>query len=75
MRTTLTIDDDILTVAKSLAKNKSVSVGKIISELARKGIQENDSRLSLKNGFPVFETSKQSKPITLEQIKKGEDDL
>ena len=35
MRTTLDIDDDILAVAKEVARNQCVSVGRVISRLLR----------------------------------------
>jgi hypothetical protein len=38
MRTTLDIDDDILLLAKDLAKDGGKTAGKIISELVRKAI-------------------------------------
>ena len=39
MRTTLVIDDDILTAAKAIARQKNQTVGKVISELARRSLQ------------------------------------
>jgi hypothetical protein len=38
MRTTLDIDDDVLTAAEELAKSRKTSAGEIISELARKAL-------------------------------------
>ena len=38
MRTTLEIDDDFLAAAKELAARQHKTAGKLISELARKGI-------------------------------------
>jgi len=35
MRTTLDIDDDILAVAKEMARNQCVSAGRVISRLLR----------------------------------------
>jgi hypothetical protein len=40
MRTTLDIDDDVLQVAKDLAKAADKSAGKIISELAKKALTQ-----------------------------------
>ena len=37
MRTTLDIDEDVLEIAKGMAQGRKRSVGKVISELARKG--------------------------------------
>lgn len=39
MRTTLTIDDDVLVTAQFLAREKNASVGRIISDLARQALR------------------------------------
>ncbi len=38
MRTTLTIDDDVLLAAKDLARRQKRTAGAVISELARRGL-------------------------------------
>ena len=38
MRTTLDIDDDILQAAKELARAEKKTAGRVLSELARKGL-------------------------------------
>ncbi len=73
MRTTITIDDDILAAAKALARTRSVSVGAVISELARKGMN-SPARMIRKNGFPVFSVPPTAHPITLEDVKKIKDE-
>ncbi len=74
MRTTLTIDDDILMAAKNIAKAKAVSTGDVVSDLVRKGL-ERESEEVTENGFPVFSVGPGAKPITLDDVKKLEDDL
>lgn len=39
MRTTLEIDDDVLQAAKDLAAREGKTAGRVISDLARRGIQ------------------------------------
>ena len=39
MRTTLSIDDDVLYAVKSLARRQGRSVGEVMSELARQALQ------------------------------------
>jgi len=73
VRTTLTIDDDILKAARSLADARSASLGSVLSELARKGLECSRSAGS-RNGFPVFPVSSKAQPITLEDVKRWEDD-
>lgn len=38
MRTTINLDDDILFVARRLARQEGTSIGAVISRLARKGL-------------------------------------
>ncbi len=40
MRTTLSIDDDVLFAAKSIAQSEGRSLGEVLSELARRALQE-----------------------------------
>ena len=38
MRTTLTIDDDVLTAAREIAQQRQTTVGKAVSNLARRAL-------------------------------------
>ena len=72
MRTTLNIDDEILEVARSLAGKRSISVGAALSELARRGLRKRAP--SLRKGFPVFDVSRDSTPLTLDRVKQYENE-
>jgi hypothetical protein len=76
MRTTLTIDDDLMAAARSLARAKSVSLGKAISDLARRGLNATPRvrRNNRSSAFPVFSVPKGAHPITLEDVRKAEDE-
>jgi hypothetical protein len=57
MRTTLEIDDDILEAAKELAAREEKTAGKVISELARRGIQTHRGkavRKKIRSGFEIL---------------------
>ncbi len=56
MRTTLEIDDDILGAAKELAARQNKTAGKVISELARRGIHGTRGKPARKiaNGFELL---------------------
>jgi hypothetical protein len=58
MRTTLDIDDDVLQAAKELARREHKTAGRIVSELARRGLTEakctSSSKLGAKEGFLGF---------------------
>jgi hypothetical protein len=75
MRTTLAIDDDILTAAKELADFRQTSVGAVISSLARKGLTPAQPAESVRDGVPQFPIRPGSKPVTLEIINKLRDEL
>ena len=43
MRTTLTIDADVLGAARDLASQRGVTIGQVISELARRSLTSSSS--------------------------------
>jgi hypothetical protein len=67
MRTTLTLDDDIFEAARSLAQAKQRSLGKVISDLVRRGLEPRTDAAD----FPVFRVSPNAQPITLEMVKEA----
>lgn len=73
MRTTLTIDPEVLSAAKRLAAARSQSVGKAISDLARKGLAVQ-APAAARGAFPVFKTSAGAAPLTLEDIQRDSDE-
>lgn len=69
MRTTLDIDEDVMGYAKEKASLEGLTLGRMISELARAGINRSKDDYVYKNGFPVLK--RRSGPmITPEFIKK-----
>ena len=56
MRTTLALDDDIYAAAQHLSRVSGERLGKVISQLARRGLERNKSPVR-KAGrrFPTFE--------------------
>ncbi len=75
MRTTLTIDDDVLAAAKGLAETEGKSVGEVISNLARKGLEPPRQRFRLRNGVPLLPRRPDGKPVTLEMVNRLRDEL
>ncbi len=74
MRTTIDLDSEILAAAKKLATAQSKSIGRVISELARAGLEARFRRAHGTNaGFPVFKVRKSAAPIALEDVKGDED--
>ena len=52
MRTSLTIDDDVLAAAKALAARQHKSVGEVTSALTRASLQPARRRAGVRNGIP-----------------------
>jgi hypothetical protein len=72
MRTTLTIEDDVIAAAKALAEARGVSVGKAVSELARRGLQAAPQHAQV-NGFAVFDAPADAPMFGPEAIRAAED--
>jgi hypothetical protein len=53
MRTTLDLDADILQAAKELAAARGTTAGKVVSELARKGLEAPRTGRT-RNGVPLL---------------------
>jgi hypothetical protein len=54
VRTTLDIDDDVLLAAKEIAVAQGSSAGKVLSNLARKGLEAPKSGRKTRNGVPLL---------------------
>jgi hypothetical protein len=75
MRTTLTIDDDVLSAAKALAFQQHKSVGEIISALTRQALQPVQPSNSMRNGIPLLPVRTGTTPVTLELVNQLRDEL
>ena len=75
MRTTLAIDDDVLTAAGGLAQRRQCSLGEIISELARQALRLDAAGANLRNGVPLLQIQPGAMPVTMERVNQLRDDL
>ena len=69
MRTTLDLDEDILRAAKDLAEERSQSLGRVLSELVRKGLQPSGQPLDARNGVPLLARKPGARPVTSQMVK------
>lgn len=74
MRITLTIDDDVLELARAEAKSSGESVGGVISRLARRGHETELTPLPYPAGFRPFQARPGLPPATLELVNAIRDD-
>ncbi len=70
MRTTVTIDDDVLAVARSLAARNRTSLGSALSELARRGFKSAAAPADGGDGS-VFAVAADAEPITSEDVYRA----
>jgi hypothetical protein len=67
MRTTLTLDDDILKEAAKRAKEFKIPLGKAVSDLVRRGLQAAPP-VKQANGLVVFDPAEGSPRITMRKV-------
>ncbi len=53
MRTTLAIDDDVLTAARAIARQSNKTVGEVVSDLARSALRPPTPSRQ-RNGIPLL---------------------
>ena len=91
MRTTLKIDDDVLAAARELAERNGCTLGKAVSELARKGFTDSKptpdtaskppadtgSKPSPDTKFkiPTFDVPPDAPIFTMEDVKRALEDF
>ncbi len=63
------MDEDILTLAKHLAQERRQSLGRVISDLARKGIQPKLPARSGSAQIPVLARKQEARPVTSQHVK------
>jgi hypothetical protein len=73
VRTTLSLDDDVFLVLKTYAENRSLAMGKAVSELVRRGLSA-PVKTRVVNGLVVFDVPESSEPVTSELVKQLEAD-
>ena len=75
MRTTLSIDDDVLSAAKEMAAAEDKTVGEVISSLARRGLNPTESRRQTRNGVPLLPVRAGAKRVTSELVHQLREEL
>lgn len=56
MRTTITLDDDVFQIVSGLSQSSGLSMGKVLSEVARRGLKPRAGKKK-KKGVPTFDVS------------------
>jgi hypothetical protein len=75
MRTTLDIDADILSLARSMVARQGGSIGKVISDLARQALEQPKGKpKTSRNGIPLFPVRPGAGRATLELVNQLRDE-
>lgn len=77
MRTTLSIDDDVLIAVKGLAKRSEKTVGEVMSDLARLAltVPTHDPSPRYRNGVPLLPHNPNGLPVTMELVNNLREEL
>ena len=73
MRTTLDLEEDVPLAAKEIARQRGVSIGKVLSELARQALSRQDAG-TMRNGVPLFPIQPRAGVVTLELVNQLRDE-
>lgn len=71
MRTTLTLDDDVLSLARAVAAAEGVSVGEVVSRLARQGIVSTARVNKGDDDLPAFSVPDGVPPLTPDMVRQA----
>lgn len=74
MRTTLDLDEDVLQAAKELADTYGITAGKMLSNLARKGLTPTGPTPKVRNGVPLLPRRPGGRIMTMKLVNELRDD-
>jgi hypothetical protein len=76
MRTTLTIDDDVLAAARAAAEREQRPIGEVVSAWARLGLRASAPPATAeRNGIPLLPRRAGAAPVTLDLVNQLRDEL
>lgn len=73
MRTTLTMDDDILLAARAIARQRNQTIGQVVSELVRHALRP-PAAAAKRNGVPLLPVRRPDAVVTLEIVNALRDE-
>jgi hypothetical protein len=73
MRTTLDIEDDVLLAVREIAQRRGMSMGQVVSDLARQALTEEPTG-STRDGVPLFPVRNDRGIICLELVNRLRDE-
>lgn len=73
MRTTLALDDDVLTAAKAIARQTDRTIGQVVSDLARRALRPPVEMVE-RNGIPLLAVRAPGVIVTAEIVNALRDE-
>jgi len=73
MRTTLDLEEDVLLAAKEIAKQRGVTIGKVLSDLARQALTRRTAAAT-RQGLPLFPVQPDAGVVTRELVNQLRDE-
>ncbi len=73
MRTTLDLEEDVLLAAKEIARQRGVTVGKVMSDLVRQALTREVTDTK-RHGLPIFPVQPGAGIVTLELVNQLRDE-
>jgi hypothetical protein len=73
MRTTVDLEGDVLLAAREIAARRGVSIGRVLSDLARQALSRRDVAAT-RSGVPLFPVQHDAGVTTSEIVKKLRDE-
>lgn len=74
MRTTLDIEDDVLLAVKSISRQRRMTAGRLLSELARQSLVPDGATARTRNGVPLFPSRPDAALVTMELVNRLRDE-
>jgi len=74
MRTTLDLDDDVLKAARALSAARRQPMGKIVSDLARRSLEQDIPQLRKRGGVLIVPKRPGAAPVTDALINRLRED-
>lgn len=69
MRTTVDLDEDVLRVTKDLARERQQSLGRVLSDLVRRGLEPAGPVMREKGVIPVLPRKPGAQAVTSQHVK------
>jgi hypothetical protein len=74
MRTTLDVDDELLSTVKEIARRQRKTAGDVVSDLLRESLQPKSYKQEYRNGVPLLPRRPHGVRVTSELVNRLRDE-